>query len=461
MESMMQVLDQKTWGTTNFGGCEFGDPRVTDRVVKVADNYLAMPEGSIPEQNELWGDVKATYRLLDNEKVTFENVAEKHWELTRQTKPGRYLLICDTTDIDYFWHKATTGLGMLGSGSGRGIQLHSCLVFDSGEKQIVGAAGALLHYRKPKPKDETRTERLARERESSVWGKLVDSIGAAPEGSQWIHVWDRGGDSFEEMCHLKLVGNDWVIRASKLNRCVTTEDGQTAQLKDAIENATLLGTYDLNLRSRPGVAARTAKMEISVVKVTYPKPKLSSPWVKQCGIKELPMNAVIVREVGVKKGAKPISWILLTSLEVKSFEDAWQVIEDYENRWLIEEYHKVLKSGCCLENHALRTADRLERLIGLVSVIGTRLLQLKLIGRSQPDAKAATHVPASWLKCLKLVRPKIQLEGLTVYSFFREIAKLGGFLARKHDGEPGWETTWRGYSYLHSLLEGMQLVSEV
>ncbi len=457
----MKVLDNDQWVAKSFGDCSLGDKRRTERLTKIASNMLAKPEGSIPEQNVDWADVKAAYRFFSNKNVTFENVCEKHWQQTRLTKPGRYLLICDTTDIDHYSHKATTGLGILGDGVGRGMQLHSCLMFDSGDKQIVGTAGALIHYRKHQPKGETRAARLARAREGDVWGNLVDSIGAAPEGSQWIHVWDRGGDNFEAMCHLKLINNDWVIRASKLNRGVLCEDGQAMQLDQAIENAHLLGTYELNLRSREGVAARTAKMELSVVRVIYPPPKLSSKWVKQCGVKQLAMHAVVVKEVGVEKGVKPICWVLLTSLPINSFEDAWQVVEDYEHRWLIEEYHKVIKSACSIESHALRTADRLEPLIGMISVLGTRLFQLKLIGRNQPNAKAVTHVPTSWLKCLKLARPKLTLTGLTVYEFFRELAKLGGFLGRKHDGEPGWITIWRGFQKMHSLLDGMRLVNAV
>ena len=137
------------------------------------------------------------------------------------------------------------------------------------------------------------------------------------------------------------------------------------------------------------------------------------------------------------------------------------MIEDYENRWLIEEFHKVIKSGCSIEMHALRTGDRLEPLIGLISVIGIRLFQLKLIGRSQKEAKAKSHVPASWLKTLKLARPKLTITGMTVYEFFREVAKLGGFLGRKGDGEPGWETTWHGYQKMQSLLDGIRLVKEI
>ena len=144
-----------------------------------------------------------------------------------------------------------------------------------------------------------------------------------------------------------------------------------------------------------------------------------------------------------------------------TFEDAWQVISDYENRWLVEEYHKVLKTGCSVEMHALRTADRLEPLIGLISVIGIRLFQSKLIGRSQPEAKAATHVPSAWLKGLKLLRPKLKITDMSVYTFFRELAKLGGFLDRKGDGEPGWQTIWHGYQRLQAILERMRLAEAI
>ena len=442
----MKVLDNDQWVSQQFSECEFGDARRTKRLLTVAGNMLSRPEASLVVQNVEWADVKAAYRFFDNSAVTFDAVAEQHWQQTRNTKPGRYLLICDTTDIDHYSHQATTGLGILGDGKGRGMQLHNCLMYDSKEKQICGSPGGLIYYRKHSPENETRAQRLARTRESDMWGNLVDKIGRAPEGSQWIHVFDRGGDNFEAMCHIRLSGNDWVIRAAQLNRTVIFEGDKSIPLSKAIEQATILGSYELSLRSREGVPARVAKLELSVVKVTYPRPKLFSKWVKGCGIKELSMNVVIVQETNAPKGVTPILWVLLTSLSVETFEDAWQVVEDYENRWLIEEHNKVIKTACSIEKHALRTTERLEPLIGLISVIGMRLFQLKLVGRNQPEAKAATHIPTSWLKCLKLARPKLMLTGLTVYEFFRELAKLGGFLGRKGDGEPGWQTIWRGFA---------------
>lgn len=418
---------------------------------------LSSPDTSVPHQNESWADTKAAYRLFDSPHVTFDAIGSVHWKATQSNSNGRCLLISDTTDIDHSFHRATTGLGMLGDGGGRGVQLHSCLVYDCRRCQITGIAGATLNYRVRVPKNETRTQRLNRRRESEVWGDLVSEIGKTPPGTQWIHVFDRGGDNFEAMCHIKLNRGDWVIRAAKLQRNILLASGQKQSLKQAIEHAQLLGSYELSLRSRPGVSARTARIEVSTMPVTLIVPQHASPWVKQCGIKSIAMNVVLVRETNPPAGKKPIQWVLLTSLPANTFEQAWQVIEDYEQRWLIEEYHKVLKTGCNIEGYALRTADRLEALIGLISVIGVRLLRLKLIGRNQSNANANEHIPKQWLKCLQRCRPSLDVNSLTVYDFFRELAKLGGFLARRADGEPGWQTVWRGYQKLTLIMKGLEL----
>lgn len=459
----MKVLENQQWIQENFGDAQFKDKRRTTRLLSVAANLLDAPEQSVPKQNEVWADAKAAYRLFDSPAATFEAIATPHWQRTRGNATGRQLCISDTTELDYTAHPETTGLAKIGNGGGQGMLLHSCLVYDCDAGQIQGTAGARIHYRKNVSKKETRTQRLKRIRESSLWGQVVDDVGSCPEDAQWIHVFDRGGDNFEAMCHIAKMNCDFVIRAAKLNRKVIGHDGTEVSLADATtsDDVKLLGSYELNLRSRPGVKARTAKIQVSSVAVTYVRPKLSSAWVKKCGVDEIPTNVVIVQEVGAPKGVKPILWVLLTSLPVNTFAAAWQVIEDYEHRWLIEEYHKVLKTGCKIESRQLRTAARLEAIIGITTVIGTRLLAMKYIGRNQPTALAATHVPSSWLRCLKLARPKTKLTNMTVYAFFRALAKLGGFLGRTGDGEPGWETTWYGYQKLQTLLAGMRLVTEI
>ena len=454
----MKVMDRDSWVQPQFGNAQLGDPRRSKRLGQIAASMLDAPEQSLPKQNPRWGDVKAAYRFFDTAEVTHNAICDPHWQQTRQTKPGRYLLISDTTDISQKTRPSTKGMGMLGNGQGRGLQLHSCLMYHCGRQQIVGTAGALVHYRKRVPTNETSAQSKKRIRESDLWGDLAQEVGSPPAGSQWVHVFDRGGDYFEAMCRIQLSGCDFVIRASKLNRNVITEQGEKVSLAKALHDAKHLGAYELRLRSRVGVKARTAQIDVSCVRIEMPLPRHHTPWAKQCGIESIAMNVVVIEEANKVQGATPIRWVLLTSLKVNSFADAWQVITDYENRWLIEEYHKVIKTGCGIETHRLRSADRLEPLVGLISVLGIRLFQLKLLGRSNRTRRAKNHVPHSWLRALKLLRPKLQISTMTVYEFFRELAKLGGFLGRKHDGGPGWQTIWAGHQKMKSLLDAEQIL---
>lgn len=455
----MRLLDNHQWVEKNFGECKLGNTLRNKRLSIVAANMLSSPESSLVQQNPDWSDTKAAYELWKREEVTFDSVSECHWNMTRQTEPGRHLLISDTTDVNHYTHEATEGLGMLGDGKGRGMQLHSCLFVNSA-RQVTGTGGALLFYRKRVAKNETRKQRLARSRESELWGNLVDKVGPPPADSQWVHVFDRGGDNYEALCHIQHNRCDWIIRAAKLDRKVIDSQGKETKLSEAITQAEEVGSYELNLRSRPGVAARRAKIKVLVTQVTLPRPRVTSKYVKNSGIKSIQTNVVVVQEVDAPKGVKPIRWILFTSLDVSMFEQAWQIIEAYETRWLIEEYHKVIKTGCSLERHSLRTRDRLEALTGLITVVGVRLLQLKTISNSEPKVKARNRVPSMWLNALTALKPKLSAATLSVYEFFREIAKLGGFLGRKHDGEPGWQTVWRGFKKLQLIAQGMQLATK-
>ena len=455
----MLLLENSEWVEQNFGGSDLGHVARTARLKKTALNMLECPDSSLPTQNADWSDLKAAYRLFDRPEATLESIASCHWRRTRKSLAKRCLLISDTTDINHYSHDATEGLGMLGDGKGRGLQLHSCLMVDGENKNIEGIAGAMTYYRKRVPKKETRAQRLKRTRESQLWGNLVKDVGCPPDGSTWIHVFDRGGDNYEALCNIVEQKCEWIIRAGKLNRSVLDVNGNKVWLGEAVKSAKELGRYELTLRSRPGQAARIAKLKVSSTSVTFPRPTRCSKYVKQCGIKEIKTNVVMVEEVNAPKGVEPIRWILLTSLPINTFNQAWQVIDDYETRWTIEEYHKVIKTGCNIEGHALRTAERLEALIGLISIVGVRLLSLKTQARNAPESAASRRVPSMWLKALKAMRPKLKLSELTAYAFFRELAKLGGFLGRKHDGEPGWQTIWRGYTKLQMIVKGIEIAN--
>jgi hypothetical protein len=443
------------WAQLNFGNCQLGDKRRTNRLMQVAEDIASNPSATLPNQMDDWGDLRAAYNLFGRKEVTFEAIARPHWELTKQRATGRNLVIGDTTELDFGKHRQIEGLGPTGNGSGQGFLLHNALLVDADSEEIIGVAGQTIHYRDGKSKKkENRSQRLKRKRESEVWGKVIDQVGPPPEDVSWVHVLDRGGDNFEVYCHLLQQRSDWVVRAAKLNRYVLAGDSEERmKLSDYLPQLELLGTYTLSLRTRPQQPARDAQLEVRVGRIKVPQPHHVSPWVRK--LKQLPiaMNVVEVVEVNAPAGVTPIRWILFTSLPVQTFEDAWEVITYYEARWLIEEYHKALKTGCRAESRQLKTAGRLEAFVGLTSVVAVRLLQLKSLARTNPEVPAQRVVPRVWLQMLKLARKGLnRVHDLTVGQFYREVAKLGGFLGRKGDGNPGWITIWRGWEKLNTYV---------
>jgi hypothetical protein len=200
-------------------------------------------------------------------------------------------------------------------------------------------------------------------------------------------------------------------------------------------------------------------LEVRIGKLQMPMPVHKSLYVRRINPGPITMWVIWVREVDPPKGVKPIEWVLYTSLPVESFAVAQVVIGYYEKRWLIEEWHKALKTGCQVEERQLKSPERLEAMIGLLSVVAVRLLQLKGLARTDPDRPAAQVVPELWIDLLAAAR---QLQPaakatLTVYQFYRELAKLGGFLGRRHDGEPGWITLWRGWETLNTYVRGYEI----
>ncbi|MFH1052842.1 MAG: IS4 family transposase [Candidatus Woesearchaeota archaeon] len=126
-------------------------------------------------------------------------------------------------------------------------------------------------------------------------------------------------------------------------------------------------------------------------------------------------------------------------------------------RWIIEEYHKCLKTGCRFEQRQLKNNRRIERLMGFLAVVALRLLQLR------EQMKNGQYIARSYVPdlALEVLAKKISLdpESITLRQFWIEVAKIGGFLARKSDGDPGWITIWRGWNDLQKMCEGASIMS--
>lgn len=496
------LFNECAWAEQEFGTVHSGDERRTERLVEVAAAMALKPGSSLPEAMGGAAELKAAYRLFGREELSHSSLLEGHCGRTALAcqQPGRYLLIGDTTDIDYTAHPATVDLGHLGEHAARrGFLLHSTLAVAISEPQLTSSGNGLeMHHhrelvgifdqklwkrphserldKKAKKKDGWRGA-IDRPRESDRWIETIEAMIVPPQ-AQWIYVADRESDIYECLQSARKGGVDFVIRAAYPRKLQQKE----GDLFGAVAEAPVLGTTKLKLRPRAGRKARTATLELRVCTV-----ELSGP--KRPGGRLEPITVTVVeaREKGpartkqkstkAKAGEKdeksgknnkakedsqseePLHWVLLTSLPAGTLLEALEVVVIYRERWLIEDYHKALKSGTGVERFQLESANALESVIGITAVIAARLLSLQLLAAKAPQ----TPLPASYADPQALAilearfgRPK---DGWTVAEYLRAIARLGGFLGRKSDGSPGWMTLWRGIRELSSALYLLNLLT--
>lgn len=461
--SIATLKPASQWAQEEFAFADLGEPRLNKRVVKIATHLAVSPGGTLPQAFADWAELKAAYRFFENPRVDFAKVVQPHVQRTRLAcrQAGEYLIIEDSTDLDFSDHRKTRGLGVIGDGHGRGFELHSALAVrvegwtleQRPEGQVIGLFDQQCRRPRPAPRAEARGERLGRRRKSSWWAEAFQRAGSPPEGSRWIYIADAESDFYEPVGICQGQGVDFIIRACHDRRLA---DG-AGKLKEALAGAPVLGQSTVELRSRGGEPARTAIVELRSVQVD-----LDGPW-RPGGWQE-PLRGVTVvevREVDAPEAVgDPLHWILLTSLPCRTLAQARQLVGRYTARWWVEEYHKGLKSGAGVEASQLEDAGRLEPLIAVLAVVAVRLLNTKMLARSRPEGTEARESfgPAA-LEILekRFGKPK---DGWINRNVLVAIARLGGFLARKHDGMPGWQTIWRGWQRLIWMCEGLEMIKQ-
>jgi hypothetical protein len=453
------LWDAQSWAKREFGACRLGDRRRNKRLMKLAVQVAARPDGGTPDQTETWGDLKAAYRLFDAEDVSFQAIIEPHCRHTREgCQAGEEKLILnDTTEIDFTSHRKTSGLGPIGNGYGRGFFVHSALMVDANSGRIDGMAGQEIFYRIPSgtKRGAKNSRRRDPKRESAVWGRLIDRVGPPPPGVKWTHVCDRGADDYE--IFLRALNNNcgFVIRAAKLHRLVQTGDGQTLPLHAILDQLPSHGERSIAVRATAKQPARVATVALRFAEIVMPVPRITTAWIREHRPSvPLRLRIVELRETAPPKGCQPVRWVLYATQAVNGMADAEHVIANYEQRPTIEDYHKCYKTGCHVEKRQYQTAERLERVAGLLSIVAVRLLQMRTAARETPTRPAAEVAPQKWVAMLRIVRRIPASRELTIRDFVRQLAGLGGHMLRKGDGEPGWITLWRGYEKLQLLLRG-------
>jgi len=459
---LMESVDEG-WAEQEFKGIELGDKRLNARLTKIADDFSSSPEVPINHASKDWCDAKAGYRFFDNEKVSAEKIFLPHQERTVERLLGEetILAVQDTTYFNYNGHDSCEGLGYIGTEKLKGIICHQTL--------MITPAGLPLGLLTQELNTRLEVKRLTNkerrhlpieEKESFRWLHALTQTHelAASADRRVITVCDREGDMYEFINHAHQLGALYVVRSSTDRSVIDEQEGQ---LRSFLLSKVAAGKFELSVPSRNGGKPSELELEVRFGRVTIDVP----PNLRRDESREpITLWAVMTTEVAEANTTEPgkrLEWVLLTNVEVSSFDDAIERVHWYQKRWQIEILHKILKSGCNVEDCRLQNIKRLRAYLAVFSVIAWRIFYCTHIARTDPNAPASTILSAIEAEALSMLAGKKQKTRVvisTVKKAVIEIAKLGGFLARRHDGFPGPIPMWRGFRKLSNATEMLEVV---
>ncbi|PVY28263.1 IS4 family transposase [Paraburkholderia silvatlantica] len=410
------------------------------------ERMAADPTASVPQAGHGWGETIAAYRFFDNEKVQWHAILEPHWQQTQKRMQTHQVVLClqDTTELDFNGQDAL-GLGPLTYEAQRGMFVHPTYAVTP-QREPLGILDAWMWAREKKDDSGRR----GGPKESLRWIEGYERIAEmAPDmrSTRLVYVADREADLMALMERADALGNpaDWLVRAAH-NRSLPEGD----KLWERATHDEAVGEIAFPMAARQGVKARTVRQRLWLQRVQLPASKSKS----------VAATCLVAREFDAPAGVKPIEWRLLTNRTATTLDEAAELIEWYRARWEIEILFNVLKNGCQVEELQLGTIERLERALALFLVVAWRVTYLMRLGRTCPDLDARLffdpdEIRAAYLltKTPRSVQPKLN-------EVLRLVARLGGFLARKGDGEPGAETIWKGLTKVHIAAQTMRLLRD-
>ncbi len=454
----MKKIELKQSIINEFQNVPINDQRLINRLILTARLLENQPEKSIPDACGNWAATKATYQFFANEKVTSEAVLNSHRSNTieRIRQYPMVLLIQDTSALDYTTHKKTKGLGSYTTAkNSRGLLMHSVLaVSPTGIPlgilyQDIWTREQLSKYTKRNEHQELPIE----VKESYKWLKAMESsLTGIPNPMQTVTIGDREADIFEFFQKALELGSHLLVRAVRNRRILEECELLLNQLEQAPEAGQCM--VGIPRRSEQNLPPRQARLNIRYCSATVYKARFRTKKPQE----SIPLYAILAREINSPEGEDPIEWFLLTTIPIGSLEEAVQKIEWYRQRWKIERFHYTLKSGCGVEDLQLETKERLENAIALYSILAWRLTWLTYQARVTPDFPASIILEKHEWQALYCVVNKTHTPPETPPTLAETVlllGKLGGFLGRKHDGQPGIKVLWRG---LQKLNEGLLFV---
>ena len=401
----MEGVDERSWAEKEFGGASLGDARLSKRLVSIAAAKAQKPSRAFSGVAKGdWPAVKAYYRLIDapvKSAVTMPAILQPHRERTIRRMKGQQtvLAIQDGCDLDYNNLAQCDGLGEIGTNQtgakSRGLHLHSTFAVTS-RGLPLGVLRVQCLAPKPKgPEDDRLSSAISiEEKKTFYWIEhhrdLVE-IAADMPNTRLVDVCDREADFFElfdEQRHNPRV--ELLVRA-KHNRNLAEDP---FKLFDAVRGAPVQSRVRVKIprqsarpksskqKAHPRKAARVAELAVRSLRIQIPSPK-------HCKDKK-PIDLWVLHalEEKVPFQIKPVEWFLLTTIDIACAQDAEQCLRWYCLRWRIEDWHRVLKSGCRIEDIAHETVERLQRAIAINLVIAWRIMLMTLLGRETPELPA-------------------------------------------------------------------------
>lgn len=236
--------------------------------------------------------------------------------------------------------------------------MHTVLAMDASTQQLLGCMYQEPFVRQPAPKGETKAQRKMRVRESQIWERSLQAIGPVPEKQKWISVGDRGSDIYTFWQTCEQLGYDFVIRVAQDRRVLLdeepeAEDPEGQRLKTLARSLPAQGGRVLHVPAQRQRPARDASVQMSWQEVRLQPP------VNGVVLAKTEIKAWIVRvwEAAPPDGGEPLEWILVTTVPIQTVEDAWERVTWDKWRWIVEDFHKVLKTGCRIEVRRQQTVE--------------------------------------------------------------------------------------------------------
>lgn len=464
-----------SWIDSEFFDLDFGDKRLDKRFKQISLGVAGKSESNISSSFDSWKDIKACYRFFSNSRVTSDKMMAPHKQRTvaRIKKCSRVLLIQDTCVLSYPNRPGTKNLGLCSKHyssetPAKGLISHGLLALsDTGLP--LGILGQKFVDRKTfKANGRLTKQQYQRlpiaKKESFKWLELIKECSKRDFGeTQTIHVADREGDIYELYRDCLDWGENFLVRASH-NRAINKNrrrEEPNERLFERLESARTMGTMTVKVNSKvQGKKYRKATLSVKYMSFMMPPPPNRTLNNSDNNLPMIKVTAVTAIENNPPKDEEQLNWVLLTNLPIESVSDAKDKVRLYSMRWNIELLHKIIKSGFKVENAQLRDGENLKKYFVLCSILAWRIFWIARFFKESKEKSCEIVLSEKEWKVLyrKFNKGKpIPTSPPSIGDIYFLIAKLGGFIGRKGDGDPGFVSIWRGWTRFTDLMEDHEL----